>query len=661
MSKLRINELESLETGRSLKVDEMAQTFDYEAGIKITSYSQMVRDGSGDFWQVSGQVALPYVIIGSGLPEGDALVPAGDAVLRQDLANPDKGAAMAARGVVAVDSIDDLLALTEGQRKEGLRYLVKGYHAGSDVGGGEFYWDASRTAENDGGVVIAGWIRRLDGFVSPEMFGATSSADSSSEWISADNTGLPISPTLESYVFDNTVTIASSSYIGGRGPVTIDVKEDINGLVIQKEGCLIEQIFLVKRGDLTTSGHAISLLKVAADGVKINKCGFTGQYSGVYAESIRRLSVTNCTFSHGVYMIHTAQCSDVSISGNYFTKGRTKSTGVFAPVEGDGIKISGSTPFNTNFAITNNVFFDVYRDAVDAYYGGRNLVISGNVLYRFGAKAFDIKTRAQDTAASPDGEPICKDILISGNYIFDDQDRSELPNDEAAVVLSTITPWMGSPIEWPTTLPEVRELGINNVVFEGNVVQTNHPAFVSTTSCYGVRISNNTFLPVSPTVMRVLWNANAYYTVFDNNVVNPLLADQLMTITQGSHQIIKNNVLNRVSILLNGKNDYISGNKFDLGALNPQAVSVQGEGATVTNNEISGATTTGIALGVSATKCAVKDNIIRQSARAVYGEAGTTGAGNAVINNLSLDSGGAFSNLTVVTDNGGAVSGNVVV
>ena len=46
--------------------------------------------------------------------------------LRQDLANPDKGAAMVARGVVAVDSIADLLALPEGQRKVGLRYLVKG-------------------------------------------------------------------------------------------------------------------------------------------------------------------------------------------------------------------------------------------------------------------------------------------------------------------------------------------------------------------------------------------------------------------------------------------------------------------------------------------------------------------------------------------------------
>lgn len=76
------------------------------------------------------------------------------------------------RGVVAVDSIADLLALPEGQRNEGLRYLVKGYHAGSDDGGGEFYWDAARVAENDGGTVINGWVRIPDNFVSPLMFGA---------------------------------------------------------------------------------------------------------------------------------------------------------------------------------------------------------------------------------------------------------------------------------------------------------------------------------------------------------------------------------------------------------------------------------------------------------------------------------------------------------
>src|SRR5699024_8007978 len=128
---------------------------DYEAGIEITEYNQIVRDADGEFWRLSGEVELPYTTTGTGLPEDDSLTPLGDAVLRQELANPDKGAAMVARGVLAVDSIADLLALSAEQRREDLRYLVKGYHAGSDMGGGEFYWDADRTkAEANGGTVI---------------------------------------------------------------------------------------------------------------------------------------------------------------------------------------------------------------------------------------------------------------------------------------------------------------------------------------------------------------------------------------------------------------------------------------------------------------------------------------------------------------------------
>src|SRR5690625_1734309 len=111
---------------------------DYSDVIEITEYNKNIRDSAGEFWRLSGQVELPYTTTGEGLPEDNSLTPLGDAVLRQELANPNQGAALVARGVVAVDSIADLLALPESARREDLRYLVRGYHAGSDVGGGGF-------------------------------------------------------------------------------------------------------------------------------------------------------------------------------------------------------------------------------------------------------------------------------------------------------------------------------------------------------------------------------------------------------------------------------------------------------------------------------------------------------------------------------------------
>src|SRR5690554_1963208 len=142
--------------------DRVLEVPTYTSGLELTSYNQLIRDSNGEFWRVSGQVDLPYVTTGAGIPEDDVLVPAGDAVLRQDLANPDKGAAMVARGVVAVDSIADLLALPEGQRKEDLRYLVSSYYGGWAVevpyigprGGGEFLWVPSLDKGKANGVTI---------------------------------------------------------------------------------------------------------------------------------------------------------------------------------------------------------------------------------------------------------------------------------------------------------------------------------------------------------------------------------------------------------------------------------------------------------------------------------------------------------------------------
>src|SRR5690554_201835 len=136
---------------------------DYAAGIEITQYNQVVRDSSGEFWRVSGSTELPYTTTGAGLPEGGAFVYAGDAVLRQELVNPGIGAAMVARGVVAVDSIAGLLNLSAGQRREDLRYFVASYHlAGDDrlslagtQGGSMYVWSpTAQKSAHDGGRYI---------------------------------------------------------------------------------------------------------------------------------------------------------------------------------------------------------------------------------------------------------------------------------------------------------------------------------------------------------------------------------------------------------------------------------------------------------------------------------------------------------------------------
>lgn len=77
--------------------------------------------------------------------------------------------------VRTVDTIAELRALPGDTRRA---VYVRGYWAPGDEGGGVFRFDASRVAEDDGGLCIAGWTRKLHGApITPEMFGATASGD----------------------------------------------------------------------------------------------------------------------------------------------------------------------------------------------------------------------------------------------------------------------------------------------------------------------------------------------------------------------------------------------------------------------------------------------------------------------------------------------------
>lgn len=79
--------------------------------------------------------------------------------------------------VTSVGSIESLRT-TAGEYTN-QQVSLTSYYAGGTTGGGTFVWDADSTAPDDGGVTIAivgvsagRWVRLLDGFVTPEMFGA---------------------------------------------------------------------------------------------------------------------------------------------------------------------------------------------------------------------------------------------------------------------------------------------------------------------------------------------------------------------------------------------------------------------------------------------------------------------------------------------------------
>ena len=130
----------------------------YGAGVVISSHTQTV-DYLGQPYSLKPSIPAsldaPYITTGAWATEGVNFKLVGDNSLRQDIATPGTqslGAAIIGRGVVSVDGIK--LLLSQLQRSD-LRFQVRGYHAASLIGGGTFYWDATRarTAHNGGTVI----------------------------------------------------------------------------------------------------------------------------------------------------------------------------------------------------------------------------------------------------------------------------------------------------------------------------------------------------------------------------------------------------------------------------------------------------------------------------------------------------------------------------
>src|SRR5690625_817673 len=251
---------------------------DYAAGIEITEYYQIVRDSDGEFWRLSGQVELPYTTTGAGLPEDDSLTPLGDAVLRQQLDDINQGAAMLGRGVVAVDSIADLLSLPAGQRKESLRYLVKEYYAGTGVGGGEFYWDSVSDEDADGCIIFGEgsgrFLRTGITSISPAMAGAKGAPNDDTPYFQAAcdaavRLKVPLVFTTQHYLKpDNTdytygvcIYINGDIVIKGLGEGTVFIRGNAHGFHSEGHFVDISGVIFKKTPGTTagTGGHCIRL------------------------------------------------------------------------------------------------------------------------------------------------------------------------------------------------------------------------------------------------------------------------------------------------------------------------------------------------------------------------------------------------------------------
>lgn len=137
-------------------------------GATITQRNQALRHAAdGKLYRWAGD--LPKVVPASSTPtssggiSANAWLEVSDTALRNDVTF---------KGVGSVSELLDILSPYNG-----MRVYVKSYHAGLGKGGGFFIYDSSKSALNDGGTVINGWVRDIKDTVSLYDFGAIPNTD----------------------------------------------------------------------------------------------------------------------------------------------------------------------------------------------------------------------------------------------------------------------------------------------------------------------------------------------------------------------------------------------------------------------------------------------------------------------------------------------------
>lgn len=73
---------------------------------------------------------------------------------------------------VIVEQIESIADLSKIEKINKRTVLVKSYYAGQGKGGGMFIYDSNKSSINDGVVIVNGWVRQIDGFITPFMAGA---------------------------------------------------------------------------------------------------------------------------------------------------------------------------------------------------------------------------------------------------------------------------------------------------------------------------------------------------------------------------------------------------------------------------------------------------------------------------------------------------------
>lgn len=391
----------------------------YAAGMNFTLYNQyMARAG---FFYRPAPSSIPFTTTGTwvGGDENLFVLLSADDVLRQDLANaidPAKGAGLVGRSAIFADSVASMLLQI---RDDSRVFVVKGYYAGTKVGGGVFYWDAASTEAEDLGTifqvggVVTGRFKRIGIATDPVDFGAkgdgiTDDSIQMQKWIDQ-----PINLTCKhafdyrcdtvifnqvnnrtvDFNFSRIVNETNSKYaliscpnIYSRDEAGVTTLVNTDNYGLEAEGLHVQNL-KIKMQAKTISGSNLGAGIVYVVGGSFREVTVEQTNgNGIEVRCSRQIEVINCkSLSARSFSTFIYQCKD------YVMRGCT----VVGGARGLEIKHANNADPMQNGIIEKNLFVD----CTDRYIGGAFSAASG------------------PAPLIPPGHEISRNVLISNNTL----------------------------------------------------------------------------------------------------------------------------------------------------------------------------------------------------------------------------------------------------
>lgn len=388
-----------------------------------------------------------------------------------DEEDPAKGASILGRGVISITCMKNLVTSV---RKSSQRYIMLGFHLGSSIGGGVFYWDSNKQKSGHNGGTVIDPDRTF-----PYVWGASNAAEVEA-WFAPSSIGSGCFVRVN----DKFVTSAVFGDACSDTPIdTYSISYSIKATASKGQTLvLLPGVRQVNGVEVVSSTNI-----VGCKGSVIKRAGNYGMMLGVFFPNPVGVSISGVEFDNNApgtagthkYSIRIGNAKDVVLSGLRFFNGYDNAIQGNGP---DGVYINSNAPDDINNILVEDCEFDGFtRNGCSVTDGVNGLTFRGCTFKNNGLTGLDIEANTGSSVR-------VRNVIVEHCKFIDNGDfiksgSSPFPKGHLGLFSS-------SPSSFHSEDVTIR----NNTFQTKTAVNAGGVFSITSASSKNLTISNNTFL-----------------------------------------------------------------------------------------------------------------------------------------------------------------------